>query len=102
MSKCLFCEIASGHIPAQLVAQTKTLIAFRDINPQAPTHILIVPKEHVESPGEILGEMAVMAKQLAAGEDFRLVVNNGPKAGQTVFHLHMHLLSGRDFTWPPG
>lgn len=102
MSKCLFCEIISGKIPAQLVSQTDNLIAFRDINPQAPTHLLIVPKEHMDSPGEILGEMAVMAKQLAAGKDFRLVVNHGPTAGQSVFHLHMHLLSGRDFSWPPG
>ena len=102
MSKCIFCEIALGNIPAKIIGQTDNLIAFHDINPQAPTHILVVPKKHVDLPGEILGEMAVMARKLAGDQDYRLVVNNGASAGQSVFHLHMHVLSGRDFSWPPG
>src|SRR3989338_7138927 len=109
MSDCLFCKIASGEIPAKLVARTDKLVAFEDIHPQAPKHILIVPREHIESVKDLredqaylLGDMTLMAKQLGAGADFRLVVNTGPQAGQSLFHLHMHLLGGRDFTWPPG
>ncbi len=113
MSKCLFCEIIAGRIPGEMVGQTDSLVAFRDINPQAPVHVLIVPKEHIESMrslekkhAPLVGEMALMAQQLAEdvgyGQDYRLVMNTGINAGQSVFHLHMHLLSGRDFTWPPG
>lgn len=109
MSDCLFCKIASGNIPAKIVAQTENLVAFNDISPQAPVHILIVPKEHIESVRDLrenqaylLGEMALMAKRLGVGADFRLVMNTGAGAGQSVFHLHMHLLSGRDLGWPPG
>lgn len=106
---CLFCEIVSGNIPAQILTQTEKLMIFRDIHPQAPTHVLIIPKEHIESAKDLqedqaylLGEMTLMAKKISAGADFRLVMNAGLGAGQSVFHLHMHLLSGRDFSWPPG
>ena len=109
MFDCLFCKIIAGDIAASLVAQTDNLIAFGDINPQAPTHILIVPKEHIESVRDLkenqaylLGEMSLMAQKLGADQDFRLVINTGAGSGQSVFHLHMHLLSGRDFSWPPG
>src|SRR3989338_1238174 len=109
MFECLFCQIASGEIPTKLLAQTENLVAFPDIHPQAPKHILIVPKQHIESLTDLgedqvslLGEMALMAKQLGEGSDFRLVMNIGPQAGQSVFHMHLHLLSGRDFSWPPG
>lgn len=109
MSDCLFCKIVSGDIPAKIVAQTDLLIAFNDVNPQAPQHVLIVPKEHVESlrdlqssQAHLLGEMALMAQDLTKGQDFRTVMNSGSSAGQSVFHLHMHVLSGRNFSWPPG
>jgi histidine triad (HIT) family protein len=112
MDNCLFCKIISGSIPANKVAESNKLLAFRDINPQAPTHILIIPKEHVASVKDlsssqalVLTDMTLMAQEIAKSEglsDFRLVMNTGAGAGQTVFHLHMHLLGGRDFTWPPG
>lgn len=109
MSKCLFCEIIAGNIPAELIAQTDSLVAFRDINPQAPTHVLIVPKEHIESVRDLkenqaylLGQMTLMAQELGAGQDFRLVINTGAGAGQSVFHVHIHLLAGRELGWPPG
>jgi histidine triad (HIT) family protein len=109
MSDCLFCKIVSGDIPAKIIAQTDTLMAFNDINPQAPQHILIIPKKHVESmrdlkPDQVhlLGEMALMAQELTESQDFRTVLNTGAGAGQTVFHMHMHILSGRNFGWPPG
>lgn len=113
MSKCLFCEIIAGTIPAKIVAQTESVIAFHDINPQAPVHILIVSKGHIEAVTKLLpdqaacvADMALMAQRLAKEngvEDCaRMVFNNGTQAGQSVFHLHMHLLGGRDFSWPPG
>ncbi len=112
MDNCLFCKIISGSIPANKVAENDKLLAFRDINPQAPTHVLIIPKEHVDSVKDlslnqapVLGDMTLMAQELAVSEglnDYRLVMNTGAGAGQSVFHLHMHLLGGRDFTWPPG
>lgn len=111
---CLFCRIARGEIPAKLVLDEPELLAFRDINPVAPTHVLIIPKRHIASLAEItaaesalLGQMFLAAREIAAREQvltrgFRTVFNTGPDAGQTVFHLHLHLLAGRDMAWPPG
>lgn len=111
---CLFCKIAEGEIPAELVYDTPEVVAFRDIHPQAPTHILIIPREHVSSVSEaegshapVLGRLFLAAKELAAEEGiqeggYRMVVNAGADAGQTVFHIHMHLLGGRGMGWPPG
>ena len=114
MSDCLFCKIARGEIPSQKVAETAQVFAFRDINPQAPTHILLIPKEHVAGSaaelgpehGALLGELFALAGKLAREEGlergWRLVTNVGDDAGQTVAHLHLHLLGGRAMTWPPG
>ena len=111
---CIFCKIAAREIPADIVRESERLIAFRDTNPQAPTHILIIPKEHVpsiveieERHGEMLADVAQAAAQLAHaegidGSGWRLVTNVGPDAGQSVFHLHFHLLGGRPMAWPPG
>lgn len=111
---CLFCRIASGEIPADLVLETPDVLAFRDINPQAPTHILIIPRAHIASVSEmeedqaqIMGKLFLAARGLARKEGiqedgFRMVVNAGADAGQTVFHVHMHLLGGREMGWPPG
>jgi histidine triad (HIT) family protein len=111
-SDCLFCRIVRGEIPAKLVAETDDCIAFRDIDPKAPTHVLIVPREHVGSlaeteDAELVGKLSLLAARIAADEGisargWRTVVNTGPDAGQTVFHLHMHLLGGRAMGWPPG
>ena len=113
-SDCLFCKIARGEIPADVIMQTPDLVAFRDINPQAPTHILIIPRTHLASVSEleppdagIVGKLFLAAKELAreegiAEDGYRMVVNAGPDAGQTVFHIHMHLLGGREMRWPPG
>ena len=112
MSDCLFCKIIAGDIPSKKVYEDESVYAFYDIDPQAPTHFLVIPKEHVASCGEITPEnSAVVAKCFEAISkitkelgltDFRVVSNCGPQAGQTVFHLHFHVLSGRDMTWPPG
>lgn len=111
---CLFCRIVAGEIPADVVLSTPDLMAFRDINPQAPTHILIIPKVHVASvsdldpdQAELMGKLFLAAQELAeregiAPEGYRMVVNAGVAAGQTVFHIHMHLLGGRGMAWPPG
>ena len=109
---CLFCKIAGGEIPATIVKRDGRLLAFRDINPQAPTHVLIIPTQHVSSLNDardagLLGEMLVFAGDLAreagiAERGYRVVVNTNPDGGQTVFHLHAHLLGGRRMTWPPG
>lgn len=108
--ECIFCKIASGQIPADIVMESKELVAFRDINPQAPVHILLIPRKHVaafseaESP-ELLLSLLEGARKLAVQlnlGDYRLVINNGAGAGQTVFHLHLHILSGREMGWPPG
>jgi histidine triad (HIT) family protein len=110
---CLFCKIAAKQIPAKLVHEDADVFAFEDINPQAPTHILICPKKHFASledatPEEesVLGKIALVAAKLARerklGNGYRTVINTGSGAGQTVFHLHMHLLGGRAFHWPPG
>jgi len=111
---CLFCRIVSGEIPADLVAQGEDWIAFRDVAPQAPVHVLIIPRHHIESVAELdstsdvpvvdlLAAAAQTARSLGVSEDgYRLVTNRGVRAGQTVFHLHSHLLAGRDMAWPPG
>jgi histidine triad (HIT) family protein len=110
---CLFCKIAAKQIPARLVHDDQDVFAFEDINPQAPTHILICPKKHFASLEKataedqaVLGKIALVAAKLARERKlengYRAVVNTGSGAGQTVFHLHMHLLGGRDFAWPPG
>jgi histidine triad (HIT) family protein len=113
-SSCIFCKIVAKEIPADIVRESEELVAFRDTNPQAPTHILLVPKEHVGSVAELgeqhagmLAAMMQAATQLARaegidGSGWRLVTNVGTGAGQTVFHLHFHLLGGRPMTWPPG
>ena len=109
---CIFCRIASGEIPSKMVVNNKEMIAFRDIAPQAPTHILIVPKKHVASlddlaDSDLLGRMMSLAAALARQEGiaksgYRTVINTGADGGQSVDHLHIHLLGGRKMTWPPG
>jgi histidine triad (HIT) family protein len=109
---CLFCNIVSGQIPAKLLVDEQRVVAFEDINPQAPTHILVIPKSHFSDVGELalgesetLGEMFIIANKLASERGlagYRTVFNTGAEAGQTVFHAHLHLLGGRAFNWPPG
>jgi histidine triad (HIT) family protein len=109
---CLFCSIVAGDIPAEVVAETDTALAFRDVNPQAPLHVLVVPRTHAADAGALadvepgtVAELVRLARQVAtdAGHDsYRLVFNTGEQAGQTVFHTHLHVLAGRSFTWPPG
>jgi histidine triad (HIT) family protein len=110
--ECIFCKIARGEVPAKMLVNNKEIAAFRDVNPQAPVHILIIPKKHVASlddanDSELLGRMMVLAAALARQEKiarsgYRTVINTGRDGGQTVDHLHIHLLGGRGFTWPPG
>lgn len=109
---CLFCRIVRGEIPAKLVASDAHSVAFRDINPQAPLHVLVIPREHVASLDEatdpaLVGRLALMAAVIARDEGFaeggyRTVINTNADAGQTVFHIHLHLLAGRKLGWPPG
>jgi histidine triad (HIT) family protein len=109
---CLFCRIARGEIPAKMVVNNGEIAAFRDISPQAPTHILIIPKKHMGSLDDVsdsnlLGQMMAMAAALARQEGiaktgYRTVINTGKDGGQSVDHLHIHLLGGRAMTWPPG
>lgn len=111
---CIFCEISAGRIPARIVYQSPDVTAFRDINPQAPTHVLVIPNRHLESIAELgkddallLARLFEVANDLARQEGiaeagYRVVVNCGPDGGQTVPHLHLHLLGGRRMTWPPG
>lgn len=110
-SECLFCKIAEGSIPAEIVAETESALAFRDINPQAPTHVLVIPREHVESLNEVddpqmMGELVRLSRMIARREGlengWRWVTNVGGDGGQSVFHLHFHLLGGRRMNWPPG
>lgn len=111
-SPCLFCRIVAGEVPAAVVAETERLVAFRDIDPQAPLHVLVVPRSHhrdvaalAAAEPDTLAEIAGRARALAAAEgveDFRLVFNTGARAGQSVFHVHAHVLGGRDMRWPPG
>ena len=109
---CLFCRIVRKEIPAGIVAENDDCVAFKDINPQAPVHILIVPREHVASLNdahepELVGRMHLFAAQIAKTENlaergYRTVINTNADAGQTVFHIHLHLLGGRRLGWPPG
>jgi histidine triad (HIT) family protein len=112
-SNCLFCKIGAREIEADIVHESDHVVGFRDINPQAPTHILLIPKDHIESIAAVSGshakllvEMVQSARHLAKAEGldggWRLVTNVGPDAGQSVQHLHFHLLGGRRFAWPPG
>jgi histidine triad (HIT) family protein len=109
---CLFCRIVRGEIPAKIVAETEHCVAFRDIDPKAPVHVLVIPREHVPSLGEttdaaLVGRLALLAAEIATREGiaeggYRTVINTNADAGQTVFHLHLHLLGGRRMGWPPG
>ena len=110
---CLFCRIANRSLPAEIVAETDGLLAFKDINPQAPTHLLIIPTEHIpaladasEADTSLMGRALQFANRLArqyqVQAGYRVVINSGSQAGQSVFHLHLHLLGGRTFGWPPG
>ncbi|WP_018655050.1 histidine triad nucleotide-binding protein [Actinomadura flavalba] len=114
MTDCLFCKIVEGEVPAKIVRESERALAFRDINPQAPTHVLVIPREHrpdaaalAASSPEALAEVVGLAARVAADEGiadsgYRLVFNTGAGAGQTVFHVHAHLLGGRGLNWPPG
>ena len=112
MTDCLFCRIVRGEIPAKLIAQSDDAIAFRDIDPRAPVHVLVVPREHVASLNDatdpaLVGRVALFAAEVARKEGiaergYRTVFNTNADAGQTVFHLHLHLLGGRHLGWPPG
>lgn len=110
---CLFCRFVSREIEPDVVHETDTTLAFRDINPQAPTHVLVIPKEHHATIAHLAAGAPTVVADLAAaagavaeqeglGEGWRLVFNTGPQAGQTVFHVHGHVLGGRSLTWPPG
>ena len=113
MSDCLFCKIVAGQVPAKKVYEDDKVFAFEDINPQAPTHLLIVPKKHIKGlkeaqpeDAELLGYMQLIAAKLGRErkleDSYRTVYNVGPGSGQSVFHLHLHLLGGRNLKWPPG
>jgi histidine triad (HIT) family protein len=111
---CLFCKIVSGEVPATVVRESDRTIAFRDINPQAPTHVLVIPRDHhptaaalAAADAELLAEVVRAAHEVAVAEGvdetgYRVVFNTGPGAGQTVFHVHAHVLGGRGLGWPPG
>jgi histidine triad (HIT) family protein len=109
---CIFCRIIGGEIPADVVAESETTVAFRDLNPQAPLHVLVVPRTHVANAGELadrepetVAELVRVARAVVtdAGHDsYRLVLNTGGDAGQSVFHAHLHVLAGRVQAWPPG
>jgi histidine triad (HIT) family protein len=109
---CLFCKIVAGEIPGDMVHVTEHTVAFRDLNSQAPTHVLVVPRDHYANAAELaaadpaaLAELVTTAAAVATAEgydDYRLVFNTGAEAGQSVFHTHLHVLAGRPMTWPPG
>jgi histidine triad (HIT) family protein len=109
---CLFCRIVAGEIPADVVARSGTAVAFRDLNPQAPTHALVVPRSHhadaaslADAEPQTVAELVRVARDVAGADgldEYRLVFNTGAAAGQTVFHTHLHVLAGRAMTWPPG
>ena len=112
-AECLFCRIAAGEIPAEVVHSDEEVIVFRDVNPQAPTHVLAIPRRHVGSAqelgsadggllGALFGALRATADAEGLGDGYRIVTNVGPAAGQSVEHLHLHLLGGRRLTWPPG
>ena len=114
MTDCIFCKIVSGEIPGDIVYQDDDVLAFRDLNPQAPTHVLVIPRKHIATTNdiqpedaELIGKMHLAAKQIASDEGiaeagFRTVMNCNREAGQTVFHIHLHVLGGRAMGWPPG
>jgi histidine triad (HIT) family protein len=112
MSDCIFCKVANGEIPAAVIKRTEKFVAFKDINPQAPTHFLVIPTYHVASldqtkDGALLGDLLAAARDIArevgiANKGYRVVINTNPDGGQTVFHLHAHVLGGRALQWPPG
>ena len=114
MADCLFCKIVAGEIPASFVYQDDRMVAINDINPQAPLHVLLIPRKHVatlnditEADRTLVGELVAQAAQIAgergfAARGYRTIFNCNREAGQTVFHLHLHLLAGRSLTWPPG
>ena len=114
MDDCLFCKMAMGEITPDLVHETESVLVFRDINPQAPLHVLVIPRKHISTINDVaaedaglVGEMVLAAQQVATAEGYaesgyRLVMNCNGDAGQTVFHIHLHLLAGRGLTWPPG
>ena len=113
MPDCIFCKIAQGKLQSDIIREDDQAVAFRDVNSQAPTHILIIPKKHIptlaeasEQEGDLLGHLLLMARQVAEDQNltdgYRVVINNGVAAGQTVFHIHLHLMGGRAFVWPPG
>ncbi len=114
MSDCLFCKMISGEIPPRVVYEDDHVLAFRDINPVAPTHVLVIPKQHISTINDLdeehmalVGRLYLAAKQVAgiegiAEEGYRTVMNCNDRAGQTVFHIHLHVLGGRDMRWPPG
>jgi histidine triad (HIT) family protein len=117
---CLFCKIVAGEVPATVVRESQTIVAFRDINPQAPTHVLVIPKAHYPDAatlaaaepqlavdmlletGEVAAAENIVAGETGPGTGYRVVINTGSGAGQTVFHAHAHVLGGRGFNWPPG
>ena len=110
---CLFCKIVGGEIPADVVAESDLSLAFRDLNPQAPTHVLVIPRRHSPTLPELAeddpasaADLLILARRVALGAGhetgYRVVFNNGAAAGQSVFHAHAHVLGGRPFTWPPG
>ncbi|AGP42167.1 histidine triad nucleotide-binding protein [Sorangium sp. So ce296] len=111
---CIFCKIANKEIPSKVVLEDEHVLAFHDLNPQAPTHVLVIPKRHIAGIAQaapedeaVLGRLLLAARQVAektgiAEGGFRTVVNSGANAGQTVFHLHVHVIGGRPMAWPPG
>lgn len=114
MTDCIFCKIAAGEIPAEIVYENDSVVAFKDLGPQAPLHNLVIPKKHIATlndleheDAELIGDMYLAAKQIAADNElsergYRTVMNCNAEAGQTVFHIHLHVLGGRPMQWPPG
>ncbi|HEX2166008.1 MAG TPA: histidine triad nucleotide-binding protein [Longimicrobiales bacterium] len=113
-SECIFCRIADGEVPATIVREDEHTVAFRDLDPQAPLHVLVIPRRHIASINEVadddaavMGALLIAARDLAAAEGvaangYRLVINTGAAANQTVHHVHLHVIGGRDMSWPPG
>ena len=112
MSQCLFCKIVAGEIPANVLRKNDRMLAFRDINPQAPTHVLVIPTQHIATLNDardsgLLGDLLLCARDIAKDEGltergYRVVLNTNRDGGQSVYHVHVHLLGGRTLTWPPG
>lgn len=114
MTTCIFCKIADGQIPADVVYQDEHVVAFRDVNPQAPVHVLVIPRRHIATindiepeDAELMGRLYLVARQVAgeagmAERGYRTVMNCNSEAGQSVYHVHMHVLAGRTMRWPPG